>query len=269
MRLILAALLAQADPPMEALAFLMRHRDPDGLWERAPSLCRCAPATVTGNTSRVVLAFLSLGYSPLAKDEIADVQLGPLLEEALSFLQKRQREDGALYLDDPTANAWAARALAEAYSLTGSKLWRDSAKRAAEFVLGMPATDDSSCLVQTAARVTLSMDGIMPKGPEPRFPEPLRRAVVARWWGRKEVAAPRVDPRTASAEEVEWGDMLLRNDSHRRSEHRAWAEAVAEGQRQTGCEAGSWKGSIRNTAAVAGALFAGRCWPCRNVFNND
>ena len=118
MACLLAALLQQ-DPVLDALSYLIRHRDPDGIWDRPPLECRCSAPPAPGGTGRVALAFLSLGYGPLSKDEIAGVQVGRLLDVALSSLQTGQREDGALYPEDPTANAWAAWALAEVHTLTG------------------------------------------------------------------------------------------------------------------------------------------------------
>jgi hypothetical protein len=265
MVLVLAALLAQE--PLEALDYLLRHRDPEGLWERASATCRCpGSAAAPGDTGRVVLAFLALGFSHLSKDAVGGTAVGPVLDGALRFLAERQREDGAMYLADPTAHAWAALALSEAFSLTGSDRWRAPARRAAEFVQGMPAADEPTLLVQAAVRVSASSEHLVPKGPEPALDMPLARALTAAWWGRKGVAAPPVDPGTATADDIRSADLLYWNADHRRRDHQAWMKAIGEGQLRGGCAAGSWRGSLRWTAAIAGALSAGRCWPCRSVF---
>lgn len=268
MALLLAALLAQE--PLEALRYLVRHRDPEGRWERAPVACRCpGPAAEPGDTGRVVLAFLALGYSDRSQDALDGTLVGPLLGDALRFLTGRQRKDGAVYPEDPTANAWAALVLAEAYSLTGSHPRREPARLAAEFVQGMPAADEPTLRVQAAVRVSASLEGLLPKGPEPVLDSPLARALAAARWGRKGVAAPRVDPGTATADEIRLADLLYWNAGHRRRDHQAWMTAIGAGQQKDGCGAGSWRGSLRSTASVAGALSAGRCFPCRNVFGQD
>jgi len=81
-------------------------------------------------TALSLITFLGAGYSHLSKDKHDGICFGDVVRRCLQYLLKTQRPDGSFHPKDDVANAIAALAMAEAYGLTGSNLFKDQAQRA-------------------------------------------------------------------------------------------------------------------------------------------
>ena len=250
MALLLTAVLSQADPSRDAFRALLRLRDAEGSW-----------SSERGDRGRALVAFFSAGWSDLSKEEIDDIPLGPLLGRELSRIEAGQRDDGLFFPDDPTANAWTALALTEAYGLTGSERRRLPARRAAEAVQGMPASDEGSLFWQYRVRASAHFAGLFDRGPEPPPLEgPLRRDAVARWWGGT-FDAPLPDPLDRAApEEIYLADLT----SARRSGHGAWQRKVVDVWSRRKEPA-----NLETAAFRALSLIPCNCYGCRSPFRKD
>jgi hypothetical protein len=91
-------------------------------------LGRGLEAADPGLTGLAVLSFLGAGYSHLSKDTYDGICFGTAVRRGLDALKTRQAEDGSYDPKDPVSNAWAALAMVEAYGLTGSDRWKQSAE---------------------------------------------------------------------------------------------------------------------------------------------
>ncbi|HEX7896857.1 MAG TPA: hypothetical protein VF950_03805 [Planctomycetota bacterium] len=248
---LLAAVLAQADPGMDAVRALLKLRDADGSWNSRP-----------GDRGRALVALLTGGWSQLSKDEIDGVHMGDLIGLELARIAAAQRDDGLFYPEDPTANAWTALALTETYGLTGVKRWEPPARRAAEAVHGMPASDEDARFWQILVRVSAIGSRLAPKGPEPPpLGDAARQLMVAWWWRGVDLPHPAFDLLKASPVEIYVRDLSLWGGSHRRSEHAAWRSRVNE---VLGGE-----GTVERAAFRALVVQTRNCWPCRNVLEKD
>lgn len=138
-----------------ALQWLATHQGPDGGWHRDAyaSLCRrtheggvCAPDGTDAAfakaeydydvalTGLALLAFLGAGVTELSEGAWGDAVNG-----GLEYLRSKQSADGSIgdrsareFLDGHTI---ATAALAEAYGMTGSVVWREAARKGVEFML--------------------------------------------------------------------------------------------------------------------------------------
>jgi hypothetical protein len=131
------------DVVLEALRWLARHQRRDGSWSGAgPACCRPAagtPDSDVGVTGLALLAFLGAGYSHLSKDAYDGIRFGDTVRRSLERLMTLQEAEGGIGargVEKPMVpHLVAALALTEAYSLTGSGLLKDPARKAVEFAL--------------------------------------------------------------------------------------------------------------------------------------
>ena len=235
MALLVAAVLVQADPSIDALVYLAGHA------ERRD--CDCAPAR-KGDSGRIVVAFLACGFSHLSQDTFSGENFGDVLRRLLPGIVAAQRDDGLFFPDDPSANAWMAFALSETFGLTGDQRYKAPARRAAEAIQGMPASDDDALFCQSLALRSASCEGLVPAG----------------------VKLPVAPGGTSPFEIAKTDHRFVLARGHVRKEHQEWrAQAVAPWrglQRKHGCGAGSWESSVETTSYLATVL--GRwCYPCR------
>jgi len=109
----------------------LRHRDPEiaGRCREILLEFQRGEAPREGDAATTGLAIFSImawGYSHLSKDTYGGICVGDALRGGIKWLQARQDTGGA-FSKDPAENAIAALALMEAYGLTGSNLFKDSA----------------------------------------------------------------------------------------------------------------------------------------------
>jgi hypothetical protein len=238
MTLLLAAVLAQEDPWSDALGFLVRHS--------APRACSCVPLK-PGDPGRIVVAFLANGYSDLSADRIGGENVGKLLGRLLAGIAGAQRDDGLFFPDDPAANAWTAFALAETYGATGGERWKDPARRAAEAILGMPASDEDAVFLQALVLRSAFSGGLLPT--------------------RFELPPPGDDATPLGIAKTD--HHFVHSRRHDRMAHVNWRRAVEKlwfaRQLKEGCGAGSWGNATEETSYLMTG-FGRWCWPCRIVF---
>jgi hypothetical protein len=138
------------DAVLAALKWLARHQSADGSWGVQSHTGRCVAAACTPNrtahedfdtgvTGLATLAFLGAGFTHMSRDTHDGLCFGEVVKKALQWMQARQDPEGCV---GPRAahkymynHAIAALALAEAYGMTGSMLFRETAQRAIEFLL--------------------------------------------------------------------------------------------------------------------------------------
>ncbi len=133
---------------MSALRWLARHQNPDGSWSVAgyTRQCKTTCAPNPGNadfdggvTSLSLLAFLGAGYTHLSKDTYDGISWGDTVRKSLQWLMAHQDAEGCV--GPRTAekhmynHAIGALALAEAYGMTGSRLFQEPAQRAIDFLV--------------------------------------------------------------------------------------------------------------------------------------
>jgi hypothetical protein len=133
---------------LDALQWLARHQNPDGSWSVAGYVkqCKetCAPHPGEGDfdagvTGLSLLAFLGAGYSHLSKDVHEGICFGDVVRKGLQWMMAHQDPEGCIgsrnaqkYMYNHTI---CALAIAEAYGLTGSNLFKEQAQRAIDFVI--------------------------------------------------------------------------------------------------------------------------------------
>ncbi|HLY11920.1 MAG TPA: VIT domain-containing protein [Planctomycetota bacterium] len=139
---------------MAALFWLARHQSADGGWSAEHFQSACSGGTCEGQgdedsdvgvTGLSVLAFLSAGYSQLAKEEYPDparpgvpIRPGTVVKRALQWLLAHQEVDGAVGSRGAKVmygHAIATLALSEAYGLTRSAPLKDPAQKAVDFLV--------------------------------------------------------------------------------------------------------------------------------------
>ncbi|MCI0459118.1 MAG: hypothetical protein L0Z62_19345 [Gemmataceae bacterium] len=235
MALLLAAVLAQENPRHDALSYLVRHHQ--------ARECTCAPLK-PGDPGRIVSAFLANSYSDLSADEFEGEKIGAVLGRLLAGITAAQREDGLFYADDPAANAWMAFALTETYVLTGRPQWAAPARRAAEAIQGMPASDDVALFLQALVLQSAFSAKLIPIRPE--LPPPGNA--------------------TTALDIAMTDHHFALGRGHRRQAHVDWRRELEPAwfarQLKDGCRSGAWGGSVEETSYVITVL--GRyCWACK------
>ncbi|MBI3270057.1 MAG: hypothetical protein HYZ53_13610 [Planctomycetes bacterium] len=149
----------RADPATHAavdsaLCWLARHQGRDGAWrgKRFPEQCAgepCAGAGVAdhdvGLTSLALLAFLGAGYSHLSSERYEDAVTARTMrrsdapKNAILFLLQHQDHAGRVGEGDSAGSLYdqavATAALAEAYGVTQSPLFKEPAEAAVKFLL--------------------------------------------------------------------------------------------------------------------------------------
>ncbi|MBL8696669.1 MAG: terpene cyclase/mutase family protein [Planctomycetes bacterium] len=143
---------AKTESAVEAgLRWLARHQDEDGSWspENFQKACfsggtacehKGYPEHQVGVTALSLLAFLGAGYDQRSQKQWTDpftkrvIKVGDVVKNGLKFLRSSQDEQGSFV---PSANAkWgynhsiAALCMTEAYGLSRSPLWKESAQKA-------------------------------------------------------------------------------------------------------------------------------------------
>lgn len=235
MAALLALLLSQEAPSVEALLFLARHA------ERRD--CGCAPST-PGDPGRTVLAFLSNSYSQFSQDSFQGVNFGDVLRALLPAIVAAQRDDGLFYPDDPASNAWMALALSETFGMTGDKRYEAPARRAVEAIQGMPANDPEARFWQLIALRSAVVGGLLARSPEP--------------------PAAEVDDAPLDVAKRDQGFFFA--PGHGRAGHIDWQKALRDRWRPRripeGCGKGSWERSVEKTAYLSAALDR-YCWACK------
>ncbi len=112
---------------------------------RAKSLAQVLQARLSkGRTEDTALALLALqvhGYSHLSRQKVGDRSIGEAVRKGLQFLIAAQDPAGRFGTDRETV--LAALVLSEAYALTGSKLFKDPAQKAADAGLAVDSPDAS------------------------------------------------------------------------------------------------------------------------------
>jgi hypothetical protein len=144
---------------LEGLRWLIRHQQDDGYWSAAEVLAKCSelgPKCIPmdqadsyqrnydeGLTALSLLAFLGAGYDNTSKQTLVDEamakrhSIGEVIKNGLKWLKERQNEDGSF--TSPRAfmynEALAALALSEAYGMTNSRMWKEPAQKAINFLV--------------------------------------------------------------------------------------------------------------------------------------
>ena len=144
------------DGVLGALKWLSRHQGADGSWKAkdydrhcnklgkyaAGGPCAPAPGHAdfdAGVTGLSLLAFLGAGYSHLSKDTYDGICFGDVVRKGLQQLLSQQDPEGCVGSRSAQkytySHAIAAAALAEAYGLTGSNLFKEPAQKAVDFLV--------------------------------------------------------------------------------------------------------------------------------------
>lgn len=137
------------------LRWLARHQNPDGSWSPTTIANVCASEDPLyhpteayskrydeGLTGLALLCFLRAGFSDASLLDIVDTttgkryRLGDIVGNGLRWLVNKQKPDGSFCSDRPFmySEAIAGMAVAEAYGLTRSDAWKDSAQRSMDFI---------------------------------------------------------------------------------------------------------------------------------------
>ncbi|MBI3099676.1 MAG: terpene cyclase/mutase family protein [Planctomycetes bacterium] len=139
---------------MAGLKWLARHQNPDGAWSTTNFSANCktsicegkgAGANDAGLTGLALLAFLGAGYTHVSRETYKDPYLereicfGDVVKNGIRWLIKNQDSDGCFggqsggkYMYN---HAIGALAMAEAYGLTESMLFKEPAQKGIDFTL--------------------------------------------------------------------------------------------------------------------------------------
>lgn len=139
---------------LAGLKWLARHQNADGSWSAATFSANCKKSICpgegsnyndTGVTGLSLLAFLGAGYTHLSRDTYhdpyldKDICLGDVVKGGIRWLIKSQDSDGCFggqsggkYMYNHSVGALA---MAEAYGLTESLLFKDPAQKGIDFIL--------------------------------------------------------------------------------------------------------------------------------------
>ncbi len=138
---------------LAALRWLARHQDADGHWGCRDFSSECNRVVKEGGkcggpgyeeydvgvTSLSLLAFLGAGYTHLSKDTYDGICFGTVVKKGIQWLTQTQTPEGAITGKSSAKymynHAVAALALAEAYGLTGSPLFKEQAQKAIDYLI--------------------------------------------------------------------------------------------------------------------------------------
>ncbi len=115
-------------------------------------------------TGLSLLCFLGAGYSHLSRDvrvqplNPKQFHYGDIVKAGLTWLVGRQDGDGAFDSKDPAGNAVAALAMFEAYGMTDSPVWKESAQKACDFLLKDRSADARACAWKAMALISAEID---------------------------------------------------------------------------------------------------------------
>lgn len=142
---------------LDGLRWLCRHQNEDGSWSPTTLMERCPcddpiynPKEAytkhydEGLTGMALLCFLGAGLSHESKQDIVDTAMakryksGEVVKKGLTWLMKRQNEDGSFSPEKPFMynEALAGMAMAEAYGLTQARFWKEPAQKSMNFIMG-------------------------------------------------------------------------------------------------------------------------------------
>jgi len=143
---------------LAGLVWLARHQNEDGSWsalrlhERCDPGRSCSPRDASflasydeGLTGLALLAYLGAGIRPGTNVTIVDEARGgrkivasDVVKNGVKWLCNRQNEDGSFGSERPFLynHALATMALAEAYGMTGVRIYKERAQRAVDFLQG-------------------------------------------------------------------------------------------------------------------------------------
>jgi hypothetical protein len=144
----------------QGLRWLARHQGPAGNWSCAAFEEQCPGAKCAGEgnkeydagcTGLALLAFLGSGYSRLTKETYVDpctgntVCWGDVIRNGINWLRIHQTEEGCF--GEPRGpksmvnHALAALAMAEAYGMTDTMAYKDSAQKGIDYILAAQNPD--------------------------------------------------------------------------------------------------------------------------------
>ena len=115
-------------------------------------------------TGLSLLCFLGAGYTHLSRDvrvqpmNPRQFHYGEIIKAGLTWLVGRQDGNGAFDSKDPAGNAVAALALFEAYGMTDSPLWKESAQKACDYLLQDRSDDARACAWKAMALMSAELD---------------------------------------------------------------------------------------------------------------
>ena len=121
------------DAVLAGLRWLSRNQNPDGSWS-APGQDEFA----AGVTGLVLLAFLGAGHSHLSRDTYDGICFGNVIRDGLKWILAHQDVEGCIGQRTPKymyGHAICTYALAEACTLSGSMIIKDSSQRAIDFLV--------------------------------------------------------------------------------------------------------------------------------------
>ncbi len=124
------------DAVLSGLKLPGRLQNADGSWSTTFA-SEAGTIGDVGATGLMLLSYLGAGYSHLSKDTYNGVCFGDVVRKGLQWLMRQQDPEGAIggrAGDGLLNHTLAALALAEAYGLTGSNLYKDQAQRAIDFL---------------------------------------------------------------------------------------------------------------------------------------
>ncbi len=123
---------ATVDSVLKSLRTLASLQRDDGSWETSLTT-EAGVISKVGATGLSLLSFLGAGYSHMSKDTYDNICFGDVARNGLQWLMSQQDPEGFIGSSEGDAilnHAIAALALSEAYGLTGSALFKESAQRA-------------------------------------------------------------------------------------------------------------------------------------------
>jgi hypothetical protein len=269
-------------------------QDDDGSWGAGPAVLEGHALGKDGLTGLGVLTLLDHMYSHLSKDEVRGRVVGETVKKGIRRLMADQLPDGrfAPSTGNVIDHALATLALTEAYGLTGSNLFKDSARKAVEALEAMQAEDGSfgdaastawaaeafhSAEISDLAfgrKVYAGLIGYSATGKvDPA--DPAR--ITVRRWVVKEPADPATDPTIGAI--LSRGPDLSRGDFARayRSaqalryavddpKSRAWRHSLRQALHAEESKRGAWLGRTRGETVLrtclAGRVYALEYRPC-------
>ena len=186
-----------------------------------------APGLDAELSGLALLAFMGAGYSHLSRDVYDGICFGKVVRSGLDALKRCQEVDGSFNSKEPLANAVAALAMHEAYSLTASDHWKESARKGVasveRHVSKDPALTVWKVLVarsastdqnwREATETVRAMHGRLAAAPGPTALSGtviLEAMLDRRFGGPRAEALSKLDPASLSTEELMFSCFAMR-----------------------------------------------------------
>lgn len=150
----LADLIAVGPAAQPRLRATAAGGSPEAQWRSRKALLRIGVEETSEDveaTAMALVAFLGAGFSPLSKDILDGRSFGDVVKEGLRWILVRQGADGSFDGATAAGQAWAALALSEAYSLTGSAPAKEPAQKAIDYLVAHSAADPRGVFYQGMA----------------------------------------------------------------------------------------------------------------------